>query len=184
MKREKMLDRETMKRILMKSIMKCSGSGFTEETISRGVEIGLQEIGINIMTFRVQPVEGNFGLWSEGGYDCAKECGSFILPTSPDGEPLAELGRLEEWNGRHTFSEIYPGCYILYTTCGRSPGFNTTVCKVTRIDPDAELAYCTYTDYWDLPEEEKLKVIAAVELAENECARVNNRCNHYFWRAR
>ncbi len=62
MKREKMLDRETMKRILMKSIMKCSGSGFTEETISRGVEIGLQEIGINIMTFRVQPVEGKFGL--------------------------------------------------------------------------------------------------------------------------
>ena len=39
-----MLDRTEMRRILMQSILQCSAPDFTEETISRGIDAGLEKI--------------------------------------------------------------------------------------------------------------------------------------------
>ena len=86
-----MLDRTEMRKILMQSIVECSNPDFTEESISRGIDAGLEKIETTQIkrdgqkTFEVQVVPGGYGFWSRGGFDGLKNCGIFLLPTSPEG---------------------------------------------------------------------------------------------------
>lgn len=114
-----MLDRTEMRRILMQSIVECSAPDFTKETISRGIDAGLEKIETlqikrdGQKTFEVSAVPSGYGFWSRGGFDRLKNCGIFSLPTSPEGGPLPEMARMNEKNGRHVFHGIYQeNCYM------------------------------------------------------------------------
>ena len=150
-----MLDRTEMRRILMQSILQCSAPDFTEETISRGIDAGLEKIETlqikrdGQKTFEVSAVPSGYGFWSRGGFDRLKNCGIFSLPTSPEGGPLPEMARMNEKNGRHVFHGIYQDCYILQAVCPQPPVINMNIYRITRIDREAELAYCTQSSLWD-----------------------------------
>ena len=185
-----MLDRIEMRRILMQSILQCSAPDFTEETISRGIDAGLEKIETlqikrdGQKTFEVSAVPSGYGFWSRGGFDRLKNCGIFSLPTSPEGGPLPEMARMNEKNGRHVFHGIYQDCYILQAVCPHPPVINMNIYRITRIDREAELAYCTQSSLWDLSDEEYECLRAAMEVARDGCVRANNTDNHYFWRVR
>ena len=65
-----MLDRTEMRKILMQSIVECSNPDFTEESISRGIDAGLEKIETTQIkrdgqkTFEVQAVPGGYGFWT------------------------------------------------------------------------------------------------------------------------
>ena len=185
-----MLDRTEMRKILMQSIVECSNPDFTEESISRGIDAGLEKIETTQIkrdgqkTFEVQVVPGGYGFWSRGGFDGLKNCGIFLLPTSPEGGPLPEMARMNEKNGRHAFHGIYQGCYILQAVCPQPPVIHVNIFKIMRIDREAELAYCTHSHLWELSHEEYESLRAAMEVARDGSVRVNNADNHYFWRVK
>lgn len=80
-----MLDRTEMRRILMQSIVECSAPDFTKETISRGIDAGLEKIETlqikrdGQKTFEVSAVPSGYGFWSRGGFDRLKNCGDLFI---------------------------------------------------------------------------------------------------------
>jgi len=91
------LDRTEMRRILMQSILQCSAPDFTEETISRGIDAGLEKIETlqikrdGQKTFEVSAVPSGYGFWS--GLIGLRIVESFHC------RPVRKAGRCRRWRG-------------------------------------------------------------------------------------
>lgn len=183
-----MLENKQMKSILMYAIHECSGMTFTEETISKGIDLALQRMeiiqvkqdGQEIFSVNVTP--DGVGFWSTGGFSHENNCGTFVLPTDPKGGPLKELARISEKNGRHTFHHIYPGCKILQCVCPNPPVINTRIYTVMRINEETGHAYCKRSYLGELSSLEIDQLEGAISVAMEGCTKTNNEDNHFFWR--
>lgn len=127
---------------------------------------------------------GDYGYWAFGGYDREKQWGRFQIAVSPEGEPLKEVRRLREENGRHVLSLVYPGCYILQAFCSAPPVIGLTVFKIKELDCGAEEAVCERVPEEDLTQRQYDRLTPAMDLARRECVTPHNQNNHYYWRVR
>lgn len=94
-----MLDRTEMRRILMQSIVECSAPDFTKETISRGIDAGLEKIETlqikrdGQKTFEVSAVPSGMASGPGAGLIGLRIVGSFHC------RPVREAGRCRRWRG-------------------------------------------------------------------------------------
>lgn len=132
--------------------------------------------------FPVCRIQEGYGYWVAGGYDTKNHRGVFKLPASPDGEPLKEVAKLKEVNGRHTLQVVYPGCYIIQVVCPEAPVLNTHLFRIKRIDRETNHAICERVDLSQMTDGERARIDKAMEVARTGCTTFNNLYPHYYWR--
>lgn len=94
-----MLDRTEMRKILMQSIVECSNPDFTEESISRGIDAGLEKIETTQIkrdgqkTFEVQAVPGDMDSGRVAGLTGLRIAESFYF------RPVQRADRCLRWRG-------------------------------------------------------------------------------------
>jgi len=133
--------------------------------------------------YPVVPIQEGYGFWANGGYDRSRRRGAFQIAVSPDGEPLKEAGRMQEVNGRHVLSIVYPGCYILCAICPQPPEVYVRAYRVLSINRRTALASCELVQGQDMDEQLWNCLEPAREIARDECTKPYCRTNHYHWEA-
>lgn len=123
-----------------------------------------------------------YGYWVSGGYDTEKQCGRFQIAVSPGGEPLREVRRMRELNGRHVLSRVYRGCYILLAVCKEPPVIDMELYRIKEIDRKTEEAVCERVPEEDMTQRQYDKMMPVMDLARMECITPHNQNNHYYWR--
>lgn len=132
--------------------------------------------------FDVELIDEGYGFWAHGGWNGQKKCGQFRIAVSPDGEPLKEVARMQEVNGRHVLNVVYPGCYIILSTCKQPPVIDTELYRVEYINRKDGKAVCERIDPEELEADERERLMAAEDVTRNECTTPFNKTNHYYWR--
>lgn len=142
---------------------------------------------MTLARFKIEQIlkgHGDYGFWAFGGYDREKQSGRFQIAVSPDGEPLKEVRRLREENGRHVLSLIAPGCYIIQALCTAPPVTTITFFRIKELDTEAAEAVCERVPEEDLTQRQYDKLVPAMDLALAECLTPHNQNNHYYWRVK
>ncbi len=137
--------------------------------------------------FKIEQIlkgHGDYGYWASGGYDREKQWGRFQIAVSPEGEPLKEVRRLREENGRHVLSLVCPGCYILQALCSAPPVIDLAVFKIKELDCGAGEAVCERVPEEDFTQRQYDRLTPAMDLARRECVTPHNQNNHYYWKVR
>lgn len=138
------------------------------------------------MRFKVERLlEGhNYGYWASGGYDPEKKRGQFWIAVGQKGEPLKEIQRMREMNGRHVLNLVYPGCYILQAVCNDPPVIDMDFFQIKEIDQEAGEAVCDRIMEEDMTQRQYDRMVPCMDLARMECITPYNQNNHYYWRRR
>lgn len=135
--------------------------------------------------FKADPIlkgNGDYGYWAYGGYNPDKDKGQFRIAVSPCGEPLKEVRRLREPNGRHVLSLVYPGCYILQAECSEYPVIDMKFYRIQEIDSESGHVVCERVLEEDFTQIQYDRMMSAMDLARSECIVPYNQNNHYYWR--
>lgn len=134
--------------------------------------------------FDVELIEEGYGFWAYGGWNGQKKHGQFRIAVSPDGEPLKEVARMQETNGRHVLNVVYPGCYIVQSTCKHPPVIDTELYRVDFINRVDGKAVCYRVDPLEQNLDEREKFIPVEDVTRTECTTPFNKTNHYYWRVK
>ena len=189
----KELDLQTVQRALIDGFLRIAQAENLEQKAHEALDLEqcpkcggiLQEKELcecHYQKFSVCRIQEGYGYWVTGGFDTKKHRGIFRLPTSPDGEPLKEVARLKEVNGRHALQVVYPGCYIIQAVCPEAPVINTHLFRIKRIDRETNHAICEHVDLEHMTDAERVRMDKAMEVARTGCTTFNNLYPHYYWR--
>lgn len=125
--------------------------------------------------------EYGYGMWSYGGFECSRNCGSFRMAITPGGAASKEVARLKEKNGRHALNIIYPGCYILQAVCRHAPAIDVEIYRVMSINSKSLRAVCEVVRMENMQQKELDKLRRAIDVAMENCIEPNNTKNHLYW---
>ena len=140
---------------------------------------------MNLIRLKVEQIlkgHKDYGYWASGGYDTDKRSGCFQIAVSPEGEPLKEVRRLREPNGRHVLSLVYPGCYILQALCSNPPVIDMEFYRIKEINSESGEAVCERVLEEDFTQCQYDKLASVMNIARMECITPYNQNNHYYWR--
>lgn len=81
--------------------------------------------------FPVERVQEGFGFWNSGGYNLCDNIGRSAVAAGADGERLKIVRCINERNGKHCLTVVYPGCYIAISIASnRMESDNTSVYRI------------------------------------------------------